>query len=217
MIYESLAWLRDRIDPSDIVVTVGLAVFLFVMGLEINAIATVFGIVIAAPLGEAAVDRFDIDPALAWIALGTFAVAGGIVQLRESGTWFGGSLVAVGCWICLDGLYAWRNVDATARDDDDMTKDEVRLVSQHNRWLLEELREADRPLTKAEICDRTGLLEDDFERLLEIHGDSGPIERVGNGYAIDDAEMGAGPFVRKILQTVGSRLLRPVRLFRPAG
>jgi len=33
------------------------------------------------------------------------------------------------------------------------------------RLALEELREADRPLTKTELCDRTGLLAADFERL----------------------------------------------------
>ncbi|WP_226040902.1 hypothetical protein [Natrinema sp. DC36] len=79
-------------------------------------------------------------------------------------------------------------------------------------WLLEELREADRPLTKTELCNRTGLLEDDFERLLEIHGESGSIERVGNGYAIDESEMGIGGVARM----VGRRLLRPIRLIRPA-
>lgn len=98
-----------------------------------------------------------------------------------------------------------------------MSSDELYRYGEYNRWLLEELRTADRPLTAAEIRSRTGLTEDDFERLLESHGESGPIECVGNGYVIDESEHGAVAFVRNLVRTVGGRLLRPFRVFRPAG
>jgi hypothetical protein len=217
MVRKSFARFRDRIDLSDIVVSAGVAGVLIWLGVDASLIGTVLGAAVVTPLADPLLERFDIGPGIAGIAFGAFAVAAGIVQLRDGGLLFGGSLLAIGFWICLDGLYRWRTGDETARDEDDMTNDEVRLVGQHNRWLLEELRDADRPLTKDEICDRTGLLDDDFERLLEIHGDSGPIERVGNGYAIDEDEMGASAFVRNVVYAVFGRLFRPFRLFRPAG
>ncbi|WP_226006126.1 hypothetical protein [Natrinema salinisoli] len=217
MIRESLGRFRDRVDLSDIVVSAGVAGVLLRLGVDASLVGTILGAAVVTPLAEPLLERFDIGPGIAGIAFGGFAVAAGIVQLRDGGRLFGGSLLAIGFWICLDGLYTWRTGDETTRDEDDMTKDEVLLVSEHNRWLLEELRAADRPLAKAEICDRTGLLDGDFERLLEIHGDSGPIERVGNGYAIDEDEMGGIAFVRNIARKAVSRLLRPFRLFRPAG
>ncbi|WP_226481767.1 hypothetical protein [Natrinema amylolyticum] len=222
MILESVTQLRDRIDRSDIVAIVVLIGVLSVLGVDVNEITMVLGVVVAAPLGEAALDRADIDPALAWLCFGLFAVAGGVVQLRASSYWFGGSLFAIGCWICLDGIDAWRNGPAaeTAGNTtagDDLTRDEALLVSHHNRWLVEELREADRPLTKRELCDRTGLTDDDFECLLEVHDESSPIERIGNGYVLDEDAMGPAAAVRSLVGSIGGRLLRPFRLLRPNG
>ena len=59
--------------------------------------------------------------------------------------------------------------------------------------------------------------ENDFERLLEMNGESGPIDRVGDGYVIDESELGAVAFARILVRAIGGRLLRPFRLFRPAG
>ncbi|WP_408959157.1 hypothetical protein [Natrinema sp. 74] len=215
MEFETVSRLRDRIDSSDVVAALILAGVLTVFGADVTEIAMIASIVVITPLAEEVIfDKFDIDPALAQIAFGLFAVAGGIVQLRDGNLfWVGGVLLTVGCWICLDGLYARRTDDTSDIDKEELSEDEVHLIALHNSWLLKELQEADRPLTKAELCDRTGLLEDDFERLLKVHGDSGPIERIGTGYAIDDREMGAGGIARSI----GRRLCRPIRLFRPAG
>ncbi|MFC6767919.1 hypothetical protein [Natrinema soli] len=212
---EFATWIRDQIGLSDIVSAVGLAAVLSFLGVDLNVIGVLLGVGIGAPLLEGALDRDDADSALAWLGFGLFAVAAGGIQLREGGYWFGGSLLAIGCWICLDGLYA-RRTDGSSGSED-VTDDEFHLATLHSRWLLEDLREADRPLTKTEICDRTGLMEEDFERLLEIHGESGSIERTGNGYAIDEDEMGATAAVRNLAGTVRSRLFRPLRLFRPAG
>ncbi|PGF14857.1 hypothetical protein CP556_01120 [Natrinema sp. CBA1119] len=216
MVPEFAAWTRDQIGLSDIISAVGIAVVLSFLGVDLNVIGTLLGIAIGAPLLEGVFDRYDVDPALAWLGLGLFTAAVGGIQLREGGYWFGGSLLAVGCWICLDGLYA-RRTDGSSGTDEDLTDDDYHLAALHSGWLLEELREADRPLTKTELCDRTGLLAEDFDRLLEIHGESGAIERTGNGYAIDEDEMGSTAAVRSLLRTVKSRLFRPFRLFRPAG
>ncbi|ELY70007.1 hypothetical protein [Natrinema versiforme] len=222
MVSESGTQLRDRVDISAIVTIGGFSGILFVLGVDASIIGMVLAAAVVAPLGEAAIDRFGIDPALSWIGFGSVAVIAGVVQLREGGLWFGGVLLAAGCWICLDGLSARHSGGATTDSEPDttaeeITKDEVALVGQHNRWLLEALREADRPLTGDEIRDRTGLLDADLERLLEMHGEPGPIERVGNGYTIDENEMGAGPFVRNLVGSISSRLARPFRLFRPGN
>lgn len=207
---------RDRIGLSDIVVAVGAAGVLAWIGVDVSLIGTILGAAVVTPLAEPIVERLEIGPGIAEIAFGTFAVVAGVVQLRAGNRWFGGSLLAVGCWICFDGLFTWRSGEPSANEGDDLSNDEVLLVSEHNRWLVEALREAERPLTKAEICDRTGLLEEDLERVLEMHGESGPIERVGNGYTIDEDEMGRVAFVRTIVTATVNRLLRPFRLFRPA-
>ncbi len=210
--------LRNAVDPSDIAAVAFLGVVLSQFGLEPVEIATVVSAVVVGPvIADAVSDGTDLDPrpGLAEVAFGVLCVVAGVVNLRSASGWLGPAFVAVGGWLCLDGLYAWRTKDSDSETtaEDDVTKDEVYLAGLHNRWLLKELREADRPLTKAELCDRTGLMEDDVERLLEIHGESGPIARVGNGYAIDESETGIGGVAR----TVGRRLFRPIRLFRPAG
>ncbi|WP_254763465.1 hypothetical protein [Natrinema marinum] len=210
--------LRKSIDASDIAAVAFLGVVLSAFGLEPVEIATVVSAVVVGPMiADAASGASDIDsaPGLAELAFGVLCVVAGVVHLRSASSWLGWVFVAVGGWLCLDGVYARRAAgdDPTTAREDDVTEGEVYLAGLHNRWLLTELREADRPLTKAELCDRTGLLEDDFERLLELHGESGPIERVGTGYAIDEREMGTGGIAR----AVGRRLYRPIRLFRPAG
>lgn len=217
MVREVIDGYFDRVDRSDIVVSVGIAGVLAWLGVDVSLVGTLLGVAIGVPLVEPLFEQFNIGPGIAGVAFGAVAVVAGVVQLRASRYWFGGSLFAIGCWICLDAIYTWRDGGSTTSEEDDMTKDEVFLVSQHNRWLVEELHAADRPLTKAEICDRTGLVDEDFERLLEIHGDSSPIERVGNGYTIDEDETGATAFIRRITRAISSRLCRPFRLFRPSG
>lgn len=217
MARESLARVGDRIDRTDVVAALVTAGAVVILDLELSVLGTILGIAIGAPLLEAALEEFDVDPALAWIGFGLFAAAAGAVQLRAGNHWLAAALLAAGCWIPLDGLDAWRTDDGSETDEDELTDDEVHLVALHGRWLLAELREADRPLTKTEICDRTGLMEADFERLLEVQGDSSPIERVGNGYVLNEDEMGPVAAVRSLVGSITARLLRPIRLFRPNG
>lgn len=218
MVQRIVGRLREAIDASDVAAVVLLGVVFSVFGLEPVEIAMLVSAVVVGPvIADAVSDGTDTDPrpGLAEITFGVLCIVTGVVHLRSASSWLGWVFVAVGGWLCLDGVYAWRaegEVPTTAREDD-VSKDEVYIAGLHNCWLLEELREADRPLTKAELCERTGLMEADFERLLEVHGESGPIERVGTGYVIDEREMGAGGVAR----TVGRRLCRPIRLFRPAA
>ncbi|OLZ41377.1 hypothetical protein A6E15_10415 [Natrinema saccharevitans] len=217
MVLEGVARLADRIDPGDIVAAVVAAGAVAVLDVDPSVLGTVLGIAIGAPLLEAAFEEFDVDPALAWIGVGLTAVAAGAVQLRAGSHWLAAALLAVGCWILLDGLSARRADDGSETDEDDLTDDEFHLVALHSRWLLEELREADRPLTRAELCDRIGLMEPDFDRVLEVQRGSGPIERVGNGYVLNEDETGVLAAVRTVLRLVWGRLVRPVRLVGSSG
>ncbi len=217
MFRESAARVGDRIDRTGVVAALVTAGAVAVLDLDLSVLGTILGIAIGAPLLEAALEEFDVDPALAWIGFGLIAVAAGTVQLRDGNGWLAAALLAAGCWICLDGLDARRTDRGSETDEGELTDDEFHLVSLHSRWLLAELREADRPLTKAELCDRTGLMEADFERVLEIHGESGPIERIGNGYALDESETGPVAAVRSLAGSIAARLLRPIRPFRPNG
>ncbi|ELY74474.1 hypothetical protein [Natrinema pallidum] len=218
MALESVTRLRDCIDSVDVAVAAvdtGAAVDL---GVAPSVIGSILGIVVGRAVFEAALDEFDVDPALCWLAFGMVAVAAGIVQLRAGSRWVGPALLAAGCWICLDGLAARRMDDDTAETDEpDLTNDEYHLVTLHSRWLLAALREADRPLTKAELCDRTGLMEPDFDRVLETHDGSSPIKRVGNGYVLNEDETGILAAVRTALGLVWGRLVRPVGLLNSSG
>ncbi|WP_440765893.1 hypothetical protein [Natronorubrum sp. DTA7] len=222
MVRQFVARFRDGIDAPDLVGAVVLLGALYALGLESSAVAVVLGIVVVAPLVRAVVDaaELDIGPALATVLLGSIVLAAGGYGVLTDDSWLGPALAIVGAWIVLDGIDAWRNgapSDERNEDEEDMSNDELFLLGEHNRWLIEVLREADRPLTADEIQSRTGLAESDFERLLETHGESGPIERVGNGYVIDENEMGAVAMARHVVRSVGGRLLRPLRLFRPSG
>ncbi|AFO58757.1 MULTISPECIES: hypothetical protein [unclassified Natrinema] len=218
MVLESVSQLRDRIDRVDAAVAavgIGAAV-----GLDVapSVIGSLLGIAIGSVFFEVALEEFDVDPALCWLAFGVVAVAAGLVQLREGSRWIGPAVLAAGCWICLDALSARRPDDGTPETDaTDLTDDEYHLVALHSRWLLVALREADRPLTKAELCDRTGLMEADIDRLLAVHGGSSPIERVGNGYVLDEDETGVLAAVRTAVGMIWGRLVRPVRLLASHG
>ncbi|APX95766.1 hypothetical protein [Natronorubrum daqingense] len=189
----------------------------------------------------------DLGPVLAKTILGVIVAVAGIHGSSSGDLWLSGALAALGGWLLLDAVDTWRhpddgddtansdidattvsvdapnanvdttNADGEPADEDDMSNEEVYLVGEHNRWLVEALREADRPLTAAEIKSETGLTDEDFERLLEIHGESGPIERVGNGYTVDESEMGARAMVETVARGVGGRVLRPFRVFRASG
>lgn len=252
MVRQFVSRFRNEINAADVGGAVVLVAVLSLLGLESTAIGVLLGIVVGVPLVRAAVDATDLDlgPGLAGVVLGALVATVGVGGLLDGNPWFGWALVAIGCWICLDGIDKQRHGlavgDATTgetvsdvattadkttagaatengtptdgtTEDDDISTDELYRLGEHNRWLVDELREADRPLTAEEIQSHTGLTEEDFERVLEVHGESGPIERVGNGYAIDEDDLGTGAFVRNLVRTIGGRILRPFRLFRPTG
>ena len=216
------ARLRDEIEPTDLVGAVVLLGVLYALGLESSAAAVVLGVVIGVPLVRATADvaGLDLGPALATVVLGSIVLAAGSYGVLTDNSWLGPALAVIGAWIVLDGIDTWHNgapSEETSEDEADISNNELLLIGEHNRWLIETLRETGRPLTADEIRSRTGLTESDLECLLETHGESGPIERVGNGYVLNENEMGAGAMVRHVVRTVGGRLLRPFRLFRPSG
>ena len=208
------AALGDELDPVGIAgVTAVLVVFYALADLSA-------GSVVAIPAGLVALDALravcttrGYPDAAAGAVLG---VVGGVVfafLAVDDGSVVLGVLAAVAAWLCLDSLYdLCLGIDRSSEPDDDISENEYYLVSAHGWAVLRELREADGPLSRAELQDRTGLPDEDFERVLETVGDSGPIERVGTGYALDESETGTAAIVRM----VGSRLLRPLRLLRPA-
>lgn len=213
--------LWEAVDASDVGTAVVLAVVFYLLGLETGAIAVFVGLVVGRPLLDAAVEAtgLEADPGLAGVVLGAVVVAAGAVQLGDGTVLLGWAFVAVGGWIVADGLDRWQNGSPDDGDasEDDLPNAELFLVGEHNRWLLETLRAADRPLTAVEIRERTGLTADDLERVLELHDESGPIERVGNGYVLDESELGAGAMARSTVRTVVRRLCRPLRILRPSG
>ena len=221
MIRQFVARFRDEIDGT----VAGAAIVLgalYVLGFETRAIAVLAGLFVGVPILRGLVEAtgFDIDAGLAGLLLGLIVLVTGGLQLLEGSRLAGGAFVAVGCWICADGVDKWRCADRTddrAVEDDDLSRDELTRRGDHNRRLIETLREADRPLTAEEIRSRTGLTDGDVDRLLEIHGESGPIERVGNGYTVDEDELGLGAALRHAVRSLVGRLLRPFRSSGSSG
>lgn len=221
MSHEFVTRFRDELDARAVGGVAAIVGFLYFVGFERSGVLVIAGMFVLAPIVRAGIDAagFDVGPVLAKVALAGlfFAFSGG--QLVDGASWLGGVLAAVGCWLCLDGIDSWRHrgsVDESS-EEEDLSNADVNRYLEYSRWIVEELREIDRPLTPDEIQSRTGLTEDDFERVLELHGESGPIQRVGNAYTIDEDELGTAAFVRYVVGTLGGRLLRPFRLFRPAG
>lgn len=221
------ARVRDRIDPVDIGISLAVAGLLSISGFSANPIALLLALVVVTPVGETVLERLEPAPGLAWAAFGVAWLAAGAAQLRATEPRLGVALLAIGSWICLDGLYGWRrggSNDGSAREPDsdeseDPSRAEVFRISRHNRRLVETLRTADRPLTEAELRSRTGLSAAELERALSAHdrGESGPIDRVGNGYVLDESDTGLVAMTRAAVGTVVGRLLRPLRLLRPSG
>ncbi|WP_293030095.1 hypothetical protein [Natronococcus sp.] len=208
------AAMGDELDPVTIVgVTAVLAAFAVLTDLSAGSVIAIAAGLVALDALRAGCDAWGYPDAAAGVVLG--AVGGlvfAVLAIGDGSVVFG-LLAAVAAWLCLDSLYDLRlGVDRSSEHDSDISEEEYYLVSAHGWAVLRELREADGPLSRAELQDQTGLPDEDFERVLETVGDSGPIERVGTGYALDESETGTAAIVR----VVGSRLLRPLRLLRPA-
>lgn len=207
------AAMGDELDLGAIVGAAAIiAVFAVLGDLSARSVIAIPAGLVALDALRAGCDAWGYPDAAAGAVLGA---VGGLVFAAlaiSDGAVVFGLLAAVAAWLCLDSLYDLRlGVDRSSEPDDDISEDEYYLVSAHGWAVLRELREADRPLSRAELQDRTGLPDEDFDRVLETVGDSGPIERVGTGYALDESETGTAAIVRM----VGGRLLRPLRLFRP--
>lgn len=207
---------RDRISLSDIGGAVAIAVVCYALGYDETALATLLGLLVGVPVVGAVFDAISVGSTSAGVAFGVFVAVAGTSVALDGGLRLplGVVLVAVGCWLILDTLYEYRHGEPTdsASAEDDLSMAEMQALGTHGRWVLEALREADRPLTAGEIRTRTGLTEDELADVLEILEGNGTVEPMGTGYVIDESAMGLTGFVRSI----GGRLLRPIRLFGPS-
>lgn len=214
-----VAEVRDRITPPGIVGTAVVAAVFYGLGHGETAIALFVGVVIGVPIVGAVFDGVRLGRTTAGVAFGSFVAVAGAMAVLDNGSWFGAVFLAAGTWIVLDTLFDYRHGEPAGAEpeagdeEEDISTAEMHTLGAHGRWVLETLREADRPLTAEEIRSRAGLTADEFSDVLEILEGNGTVEPVGNGYVIDESAMGMSGFVR----SVGGRLLRPVRLFRPSG
>lgn len=206
----------DRIPLSDIGGAVAIVAVFYVLGYEEIAIVPLLGVVLG-PVVAQVFDAVGLESTSSGILFGAFvAVAGALTVLDgDFGRWLGVVLLAAGSWIVLDILYDYRHGEPTdsasveEKAEDDLSMAEIQALGTHGRWVLGTLRKADRPLTAGELRTRTGLTEDELANVLAILKGNGTVELMGNGYVVNEAEMGSTGFVR----SVGDRLLRPIRLF----
>lgn len=153
----------------------------------------VFGVAIA--LGTT-IAVFTVFPAHSWLALVALAIGG---------------------WIVLDAMYAFRVGERDERTADGSRSAVTALTrTDHSRSVVDALETASRPLTAEELQERTALPDDDLEATLEVVRENGTVERIGTGYVVDERERRRLTVAREILSGVGGRLLRPFRLFGPS-
>lgn len=224
MTVPDVASVRDRLDSVDIV---SFAILALVIHASTDGagevLLSVAVLAVAMPVFGWLFDAANIGDVGARLLLGSLVAALGVAALvRGESPLVGAGALAVGCWFVLDACYEHRHGDPTGEGaadgtDEDFSEAEMYTLMGHGQWVLEELREASRPLTAAELRARTGLTEAELEDVLEMTLGNGTVERVGNGYAVDETELGGVAFVRGIVRTVGGRLLRPFRVFRPSG
>lgn len=227
-----IASLRERIDTTDLgALVVVLAALHVTTDGALESMISVFGALLTVPLFSWVLEAADIDDATAALLLGSVVAALGVGAVVFGGSiWIGTGALAVGCWLVLDTVYESRTGtgESTAvetetgtgtdegEDAGDITEAEMYTLVGHSRWVIEALQEASRPLSAAELRERTGLTNNELEDVLEIARENGTVERVGNGYVVDESELGGVAFGRGIVRGVGGRLLRPFRLFRPS-
>ena len=226
MFREVVRRIPERVDLGGIVPLLTIAAAFSLLGFEVtrwDVVGSIVGVVILAPIIGTLLERYEIDLGLLVIAFGLLVGWGGFRHLQDGASWLGWPLLVLGGWLCLDGLYAWKHGDAADRGDDaddesdELSNAEVRRLAKHNRRVVEALRDADRPLTAADLRARTGLEADDLERVLARHDEPGPIDRIGNGYVLEERDAGLVAAVRTAARLLRGRLFRPFRLLRPSG
>ncbi|MCU4740067.1 hypothetical protein [Natronoglomus mannanivorans] len=215
-----IASLRDRLDTTDLVaLVVLLAVVYATTDGTLESVSSMLVLLVLVPVFRWVLEFLEIGDTTAGLLLGSLVAALGAGAVVVDGSlWIGAGLFAVGCWLVLDTIYESKHGDQTARTDpeDDITEAEMYTLMGHSQWVLEALQEASRPLSAKELRERTGLTEDELEATLEITQGNGTVDRVGNGYVVDESELGGVAFVRGIVRSIGARIFRPFRLFRPS-
>lgn len=116
----------------------------------------------------------------------------------------GGALTVIAGWLALDALYDLRHgIDRSDEHHEvnEMDYGEFMLTSQHGSLVVQALRE--RPMTVPEIAEATDLTESRVEEALSMMEETRVVNRFGNGYTVDERELGATGFVRGIVRRIG--------------
>lgn len=212
MIRSRLASRVERTDAADVgAVCLLLAVSYAAVDAAGWPLASITSLLVVVPAAKRVLGRSDVGEAGARVLLGAAVAALGFGAVAADGTApVGLGIGAAGCWIVLDGLYAFRH-------DDPGGASGLSALTGHGQRVVETLREARRPLTVPELRDRTDLGANDLEAALSTLEAHGAVDRIGNGYALDGDAIGGAAFVRGLARTAGRRLLRPFGLFGDAG
>lgn len=175
------------------------------------SLASLPSLLTTAPVVRWVVDWVGVGEGDARVLLGGACAATAAGGAAAGGTvTIGLALGAVGCWIAIDGLYERVHGDRAG------VSGGMGVPTGRRRRVIECLREASRPLTAAELGDRTGLEGDEFEATLKAVAGTDRVDRIGNGYAVEESALGASAFVSRALRGAGHRLARPLALFGSA-
>ena len=122
--------------------------------------------------------------------------------------------VAVGGWLLLDTVYNLRNGLHPGSSDEDIGAAEAMLLMQVGNLVADELQ--DGPQTVPELAAACDMTESRVRDALEFHERAGTAYEDDGEWHLDDSKIGPWAFVRDNARRIGSRLVRPFRLFVPS-
>ena len=215
---------------------VGLVVlFRYLFEFSWAQVVVIAAIVLASESAEIGREIPGIDERHARLALGGILFAiGGVVAWRGTDSGVAIGAAAVGGWLALDALYAFRaGVRIGSVTDAEPSSSEVFMSMQVGNLVAEELQ--DGPQTVPELAAATDMTESRVRDALDYHERAGTAYRVRDGreeranvagpasddgecevWALDESKIGPWAFVRDNTRRVVARIARPFRLFVPS-
>lgn len=194
-----------------------LAVLVVATDATLAVLAPVVVIFVVLTLHAAADDVYDLPNGSNWCSYGvSLVLAGGVLALLVNPAWFGLVIAVPGLWFVLDGATTMvyepdRPQHEFLADVDEDDSSAVMFRMQTLNRLYQGLRDADQPLTVAELADEVEMLESRVESALEYLVSKGQVERSGDRYEAVPPRWGKATPVVSFLVWVPRRLVRPFR------
>lgn len=194
---------------------VAIAVLVLLTDATLRTIAPLAVVVLGLLAHEVVDDAHDLPPGSNWLFYGgSVVLAGAVIGVLYERWWFSLVLFVPGLWFVLDGATRMAYEPERTRheflaDIDEESSSEAMFRMQTLDRLYQALRDANRPLTVAELADEVEMLESRVESALGYLVEKGQVERSGDQYEAVPPRWGKATPVVSFLVWVPRRLVRP--------